>query len=72
MRIKDEQLHQRTHQAKNEPLLNGMHALMLFEAVVCVHRRGVGSAINEHPLSGMQVFMLFEAVVCVPTRGVAM
>ena len=44
MRIKDEQLHQRTHQAKNEPLLNGMQALMLFEAVVCVHRRGVGSA----------------------------
>ena len=29
---------------KNEPLLSGMHVFMLFEAVVCVHRRGVGSA----------------------------
>ena len=44
MRMKDEQLHQRTNQAKNEPLLNGMQVFMLFEAVVCVHRRGVGSA----------------------------
>ena len=69
MRIKDEQLHQQTHQAKNEPLLKGMQVFMLFEAVVCVHRRSVGSAKYEQLLSGMQNFVLFEAVVGVPTRG---
>ena len=71
MRMKDEQLHQRTNQAKNEPLLNGMQFFMLFEAVVCVHRRSVGSAKHEQLLSGMQILVLFEVVVGVPTRGVA-
>ena len=61
MRMKDEQLHQRTNQATNEPLLKGMQVFMLFEAVVCVHRRSVGSAKYEQLLSGMQNFMLFEA-----------
>ena len=71
MRIKDEQVHQRTNQAKNEPLLNGMQVFMLFEAVVCVPTRSVGSAKNEQLIIGMQIFVLFEAVVGVPTRGVA-
>ena len=71
MHMQDEQFHQRTNQAKNEPLLNGMQVFMLFEAVVCVHRRSVGSAKNEQLLSGLQNFVLFEVVVGVPTRGVA-
>ena len=54
---------------KNEHLLSGMQVFMLFEAVVCVHRRSVGSAKYEQLLSGMQNFVLFETVVGVPTRG---
>ena len=69
MRIKDEQLHQRINQAKNEPLPNGMQVFMLFEVVVCVHRRGVGSAKKWMPLKrNASFYVIWGCGMCSHTR----